>query len=264
MPESPAAVTASEGDSRLTEGTGTGPVPVPVAATSEEAGSVPVRMRINPRCTMDPEKEQLVTVHVAEDASASPSVSSIRRPVAGMGAAVLAAVLMAGYLLLGKQYVSHPGTDGDPAVFLLGRQVVASFLMAAIACKRDGCVLPRTEDRPVLHLLGLLNFVNAVGFVWGFKLTTAFTTSVVQLSIPVLTLALSVAMSLEPLSASKLVGVLLVVCGCALVTAGDSTASAVAGASSFTAVEGIRSEYVLGMAVLFAQCISFVVSREPP
>ena len=153
----------------------------------------------------DPETEQLVPDEAPQ--------TSASRPVAGSVAAVLAAVLMAGYLLLGKQYVSRPGADGDPAVFLLGRQLVASLLMGCLATARDGFVLPHAEDRKALHLLGLLNFVNAIGFVWGFKLTTAFTTSVMQLCIPVLTLGASVAMAMEPLSMGKLTGVFLVVAG---------------------------------------------------
>ena len=114
---------------------------------------------------------------------------------------------MAGYLLLGKQYVSHPGADGDPAVLLLGRQLLAAVMMSVIAAVRDGCVLPQREDRLAIHALGFLNFVNAIGCVWGGKLTTAFTTSVIQLSIPVLTLTASVIMRLEPLSMAKVGGV---------------------------------------------------------
>ena len=159
----------------------------------------------------DPEKEQLVAQ------SPSPAPLQVVRPVAGLIAALLAALLMAGYLLLGKHFVSLDA--GDPAGFLLGRQLIASALMLVLAAARNGCILPRRDDQQTIHLLGLLNFVNAVGFVWGFKLTTAFTTSVMQLSIPVFTLVASVALGQEALSPGKAVGVLLVVGGCGLVSA---------------------------------------------
>ena len=194
---------------------------------------------------MDPENEQLVAQ------SPVPAPVEVTRPVAGLAAALLAALLMAGYLLLGKHFVSSLDA-GDPAGFLLGRQLLASALMIVLAAARNGCVLPRRDDQQMIHLLGLLNFVNAVGFVWGFKLTTAFTTSVMQLSIPVFTLLASVALGQEALSPGKVVGVLLVVMGCGLVSARpESGAVAVA-------LEGSSAVFGIGTAVLVAQCVSFV------
>ena len=77
-----------------------------------------------------------------------------------------------------------------------------------------GVRLPRSA------VLGALNFVNAIGFVWGFKLTTAFTTSVIQLSIPVLTLGWSTLTGSEKPSALKSAGVLAITVGCVLVALG--------------------------------------------
>ena len=112
-------------------------------------------------------------------------VTAAARPAAGAAAAVAAACFMAGYVVLGKQFVSAEEFKGDPNVLLISRQLVAAALMALGATARHGWQFPELEDRKSLQLLGVLNFINGMGFVWGMKLTTAFITSVMQLSIPV-------------------------------------------------------------------------------
>ena len=97
-----------------------------------------------------------------------------------------AAVVMAGYVVLSKQFVGHQHSEGsgDVGAFLLARQLLASLLMLLLAVCKHGWMLPEPEHRRTFAKLGFLNFVNAIGFVWGIKLTTAFVTSVLQLSIP--------------------------------------------------------------------------------
>ncbi|KAL1515153.1 hypothetical protein AB1Y20_004214 [Prymnesium parvum] len=190
----------------------------------------------------DPEKQQLVGRPASHASHASHA-----RPAVGLAAALLAALLMAGYLLLGEYFMSNLD-NGDPGTFLLGRQLIASLLMTLLSAARDGWAMPRRADRPRIHLLGLLNFVNAVGFVWGFKLTSAFTTSVMQLSIPVFTLFASVALREESLSFGKLCGVLLVVTGCGFV----SVARPAEGGG------GHITSFGTGLVVLVLQCFSFV------
>eukprot|EP00965_Chrysotila_dentata_P154648 5109912-Pleurochrysis_carterae.AAC.2 len=106
-------------------------------------------------------------------------------PISGVTAALIAACLMAGYVVLGKQFVGGEESGGDPGVFLLCRQLIATMLSWALATIQYGPRMPRPEHRTALHLLGVINYINAMGFVWGFKLTSAFLCAVMQLSIPV-------------------------------------------------------------------------------
>ena len=73
---------------------------------------------------------------------------------------------MAGYVVLGKQYVSNEEKGGDPGAFLLCRQLIACALMMLIATARHGLVWPEHRHYARLHILGCLNFFNAIGFVW--------------------------------------------------------------------------------------------------
>ena len=178
---------------------------------------------------------------------------------------------MAGYVVLSKQFVGPSDGSSNVGAFLLARQLIASAVMLALAACRHGCLLPRPEHRGVLGRLGFLNFVNAIGFVWGVKLTTAFVTSVLQLSIPVLTLLYSTLAGLEQPSATKGGALLLTLLGCVLVavgSAGEQAAAAAAGGDGpdDPSPRGALS-LVVGVAILVAQCTSFVglvVTRGPP
>ena len=107
--------------------------------------------------------DRLDTSSEPHAAAAAPPIA--RRPLAGGAAALLAAGVMAGYVVLGKVYVSAEDTGGDPGVLLLCRQLIASVLMVAGALIKHGWMVPRPEHRRTIHVLGALNFVNALGFV---------------------------------------------------------------------------------------------------
>ena len=179
---------------------------------------------------------------------------ALKRPNTPLGAAaaVTAAGVMAGYVVLGKHFVGKAGSSAsDVGLFLLARQLIAATLMVLLAVGKHGTgqMLPRPEHRRALGVLGLLNFVNAVGFVWGVRLTTAFVTSVMQLSIPVLTLLYSTLAGLEAPSLVKTASLLVTILGCALVTTGSVREP---GDSDTGLSLG------LGVLLLFAQCSSFV------
>jgi drug/metabolite transporter (DMT)-like permease len=210
--------------------------------------------------------------HLSEaGGSSSAARQSNPRPRLGAAAAIAAAVVMAGYVVLSKQFVGPSDGSSNVGAFLLARQLIASAVMLALAACRHGCLLPRPEHRGVIGRLGFLNFVNAIGFVWGVKLTTAFVTSVLQLSIPVLTLLYSTLAGLEQPSAAKGGALLLTLLGCALVAvggAGEQAAAAAAGGDGpdDPSPRGALS-LVVGVAILVAQCTSFVglvVTRGPP
>jgi len=137
------------------------------------------------------ESDGLVPAKDSDRARSDAVTANKTQPVRGAAAAMLAASLMAGYVVLGKSYVGSSSADqgGGPGVFLISRQLLASVLLAIVALSVHGPRLPQREHYGALQMLGFLNFLNSVGFIWGMKLTTAFITSVMQLSIPVFTLA---------------------------------------------------------------------------
>jgi len=202
-------------------------------------------------------------VHGSDDRLCEAEVSQSKpRPMLGAAAAVAAALVMAGYVVLSKQFFGSGGSE--VGAFLLARQLLASTLMLALAAGRHGCVLPRPEHRGALARLGFLNFFNAIGFVWGVKLTTAFVTSVMQLSIPVFTLVYSTLTGLEQPSLAKSGALLLTLLGCGIVAVGGagehSAARAPPGAWPAPTPESAAREplKVGGVLILVAQCMSFV------
>jgi len=145
------------------------------------------------------------------------------RPRAGGLAACLAVLCMAGYLVLGKHHVS--GKRHDAGSFALCRQAVGAMLMIVSAYARHGSVLwsCRREHYWAIVKLGLLNYLNAICFIWGFKLTTPFVASVSQLSVPVMTYCYTTSVGLEAPTCRKGAGVCLIVLGCLLTAIGSST-----------------------------------------
>ena len=206
-------------------------------------------------------------VHGSDDRLCEAEVSP-SKPRLGAAAAVAAALVMAGYVVLSKQFFGSGGSE--VGAFLLARQLLASTLMLALAAGRHGCLLPRPEHRGALARLGFLNFFNAIGFVWGVKLTTAFVTSVMQLSIPVFTLVYSTLTGLEQPSLAKGGALLLTLLGCGIVAVSSAGEQSAAGAGAepgpgLTPERGERDPLsdaagvsIPGVLLLVAQCMSFV------
>jgi len=181
------------------------------------------------------------------------------QPKLGAAAAILAAVVMAGYVVLSKRFVGQSDSDhGILGAFLLTRQLLASAIMLGMTAARHGCHLPSPEHTSMVARLGFLNFVNAVGFAWGVKLTTAFVTSVMQLSIPILTLVYSMLSGVEAPSLPKGGALLFTLLGCVLVVVGGAGEQAAAPAAADAAHVRSPLTLVAGVAILVAQCASFV------
>jgi drug/metabolite transporter (DMT)-like permease len=90
---------------------------------------------------------------------------------------------------------------------------VATPILLALAWRRDR-YLPSRADLPMLALLGGLGVLaNQVLFITGLKLTTATNASILMTSVPVFTVAAAAALSVEKLSAHRLVGIALSVAG---------------------------------------------------
>ena len=78
-------------------------------------------------------------------------VRSTARPLAGGIAAAAAALCMAGYLLLGKSFVSNTDSAGTPGIFLCCRQLTAAVVMVGISVCKHGWALPAPEHRRDVH-----------------------------------------------------------------------------------------------------------------
>lgn len=181
--------------------------------------------------------------------------SSQPRPLAGCVAACVAVLAMAGYLMLGKEHVSNKAHDAGG--FTVCRQVVGATLMCLGALGRHGkakmCSI-RSEHVSSIAKLGVLNWLNSVLFILGFKWTSSFTASVAQLAVPVVTYAYTSYAGIEPPSCRKSLGVCLIVAGC-LLTVVASTSSHGHHGRGGGGGGGIWPW--LGMCALGAQCCAF-------
>jgi drug/metabolite transporter (DMT)-like permease len=182
------------------------------------------------------------------------------RPIKGAAAALLGATLMAGYVVLGKLFLGTADHGGGPGVFLICRQLIAAVLLALVALMMHGPRLPLPEHYRGFWFLGFLHFLNALGFIWGMKCTTAFITSVMQLSIPVFTMTVAACSGQEQVGARKAFGVLVLVLGCALVTVGAYGAAGAAPSGRGPRASHWRHKLQLlfGLCILVLQCGSFV------
>mmetsp|Transcript_14764 Transcript_14764/g.46532 ORF Transcript_14764/g.46532 Transcript_14764/m.46532 type:complete len:411 (-) Transcript_14764:194-1426(-) len=206
------------------------------------------------------------------------------RPKAGAAAMGVAALLVAGYLLLGKRHVSSSwhtshvfprvgGVTGtsyqregghDPGGFALCRQLIGALLMAALGYCREGSSMfaLRRSDRRAIAKLGVFHYLNSVLFIWGFKLSTPFFASVAQLSIPVMTFVYTALAGLEVPTCLRTTGVCMIVLGCLLTALGSAhhEHAPAAGAAAGTAGNGsppVPASLWVGVGCLALQTGSF-------
>ncbi|EOD29832.1 hypothetical protein EMIHUDRAFT_468471 [Emiliania huxleyi CCMP1516] len=118
------------------------------------------------------------------------------RPKAGAAAMGVAALLVAGYLLLGKRHVSSSWHTSH--------------------------VFPRVGGVTGTSYQRVFHYLNSVLFIWGFKLSTPFFASVAQLSIPVMTFVYTALAGLEVPTCLRTTGVCLIVLGCLLTALGSA------------------------------------------
>jgi drug/metabolite transporter (DMT)-like permease len=206
---------------------------------------------------MIPEETDELVLANAMARSSDDAGSQGSRAIKGAAAAVLGALLMAGYVVLGKMFLGTADHGGGPGVFLICRQVLAALLLTLAALLLHGPRLPLPEHYKGFLLLGFLHFLNALGFIWGMKCTTAFITSVMQLSIPVFTLTFAACSGQEQVGGRKAFGVLVLVLGCAMVTVGAYAAES-GGQGHRASHWRHKLQLLLGLCILVAQCSSFV------
>jgi len=174
-------------------------------------------------------------------------------------------------VLGGRQVEGH-----DPAGFLLLRQLIAAAcLIVGASFKHRGFESPLSEHTLNIQILGFFQFLNGICFVFGLAATGPFVAAVCQLTIPCLAMTHSVCTGLELPTRSRLLAVLGIVAGAALVVfdhtrqelasggmveqqqpGGDSAkAASIAPARDATHVEAREA---MGAALLLVQCSSFV------
>ena len=172
--------------------------------------------------------------------------------IAAAFAALSAATMMAGFVVLGKHFVGSTNNGGDPGALLICRQAIAAPTFLMLARIWHGPAKPLVSDYLLLLELSFLHFSNALLFVWGIRFTSAFIASVMQLCIPVYALIYARLWGNEVVSFANFVGIIVTITGCALVTAG-----AYDGDAFMSRGKGPR-QFSLGLVVLMVQCMCFV------
>lgn len=95
----------------------------------------------------------------------------------------------------------------NPVVFAFFREVVAGFILSALACVLTRSV-PKKEDFKKLMFLGLLVYFNQLCYIMGVELSGVVVATCIQPAIPVFTAAFAIGLGKEDPSYHKLIGIL--------------------------------------------------------
>ena len=203
-------------------------------------------------------------------------VSRTVHEVAGFVGMVVAAGFIALYAVLGKILLTR---SFDPMVFLAHRQALASVVMLPIAWCKDGMRCPQRSQLVRLGTLSFLFTANIAGFIAGLALTNAFSVIMMQLTIPCMSLLLDWAITRKRPRCEAFLWTIVTTAGCIAAVVGTHTAHralakstrgthhAVAEAAGRQLARGaahhllprLSMRFMLGMGVLFAQCLSFAL-----
>jgi drug/metabolite transporter (DMT)-like permease len=185
----------------------------------------------------------------ADEAAISARGATAARPPARVHLALLLVqLLFAGFAVVGMVVLGSV----PPLAVAAFRVLLATPLLFLLAFRSDRR-MPAARDLPLLALLGLLGVcANQVLFIFGLQRTTATNASILMLSIPVFTVAISAAQARERPPGRMLLGVALAVGG-ALSLLHPARISLSPGA-------------VAGNALILANCLSyalFLVLQRP-
>jgi drug/metabolite transporter (DMT)-like permease len=168
------------------------------------------------------------------------------------GALLLVQLILSGWNVLASLIINN---EVNPLVFTCYRELIALFILYGTAILLDGGFqTPACEHLGHLALLGLLNYINILGYTLGLTYTSPETVAVYQGSIPLLTAFLGILAKQEKFDKLKLSGISVAVMG-----------ALVAAAYAKTEI-GRGSEAVLGNVLLIAESISissFLVFQRP-
>jgi drug/metabolite transporter (DMT)-like permease len=150
------------------------------------------------------------TVYDAEPVTSDAKVSNDKGPPATVHVALLVVqLLFAGFAVVGKVVLATV-----PPLAVAGARILGATPLLFLMALRSGRWLPDRRDLSRLALLGLLGVTaNQVLFILGLARTSATNASILMLSIPVFTVAVSAMLLGERPSAGRLAGVALAVAG---------------------------------------------------
>ena len=200
--------------------------------------------------------------------------------VAGFVGMCVAAGFIALYAVLGKMLLTR---SFDPLVFLAHRQVLASVVMFPIAWCKDGVRCPQRSQWMRLATLSFLFTANIGGFIAGLALTNAFSVIMMQLTIPCMSLLLDWGISRKRPSGEAFLWTIVTTTGCIAAVLGTHAAhravmkgtrggmhlaahqadvggrQLVEGAAHRLLTTRLSMRFMLGMGILFAQCLCFAL-----
>src|SRR5262245_523405 len=139
------------------------------------------------------------------------------RQDASLLAAVATMAVWGANFPLTKHILEHVGIGAFLFVRFVAMLVLGVGLLLFVYRRHLAQALPRREDMARFAAAGILGHTFHVGIVmWGINLSTAFSSSVVMTSSPLLTLLLLAAMGVERLHARQLAGTAVAFAGIAL------------------------------------------------
>lgn len=169
------------------------------------------------------------------------------------GALVLVQLVLSGWNVLASLIINN---EVNPLIFTCYRELIALFFLYATAILLDGGFqTPAREHMGTLALLGLLNYINILGYTLGLTYTSPETLAVYQCSIPLFTGFLGILLKQEKLDKIKVSGILVAALG-----------ALVAAAFAKTESGDLGTKAVLGNVLLLAESISisiFLVIQRP-
>jgi len=169
------------------------------------------------------------------------------------GALIIVQLILSGWHVLGPMIIDDNVT---PLIFTFYQEAIALVFMYALAILFEGSFrTPRLIDIGRLTFLGLLNYVNILGFVLGLTSTSTNTVAVYQCAIPVFTAALGFWLKQELLDKIKLSGIMIAAMGALVATVCAKSER-----------NGLGTKVVLGNLLLLCQTMSisaFLVIQRP-
>lgn len=136
----------------------------------------------------------------------------------------------------------------NPLALALEREVLAASLMWYCARRWDGPQRLEPRHRRRLLLMGFFCFVNALGVILALKFISTTGVALMQPSVPVFTMVMSIFMGMERWSKLKAVGVLVATLGAVYVELNSAVAGEAAGSS--------HVQTVIGVVLLGVQCLA--------
>ena len=226
------------------------------------AGAVP----ISSANRIDAYPVRVVVVEQASASSESPNKGRNQDLLKGAASALSATALLAGATVLAKTAIgTSDHTPESVGSLTLLRVLISMLVLAAQGLVRTGPAgaLPHATDAPRAAALGLSYFTFQTCWLWGVKLTSAFTAAISSLTIPMLSLLYAWVTDAEELRRGKVLGIMLTLLGCGLCIDPDSRSGGDISSANVDASPWVT--FWVGILLLLISCCAFVclVTLQP-